>query len=222
MDLLELKKEQLKLAPKIVLKDNFTRIKTIGGIDCVAVGQKLLACVVICEFPSLKILEAKTYCLDNPLPYRPAFEAYREMPAMIEAYNQVQQEPDVLLVDGAGILHPRRLGLASHLGLALNRATIGVSDSLPIGRVEKGKIFLGTDVVGFEITTREFSNPIYVSPGHLVSLGTVLNLIGQLIRQPHKLPEPLYLAHKMAKRKVKMEQRNGEIISSIELTGVAT
>ncbi len=203
MDLVELKKEQLKLAAKIVLRDSFTTLKTIGGIDCVSSGNELIASVVVCEFPSMKLLETKTYVLADPFRYVPGFQAYREMPAMIEAYNQLELEPDLLIVSGAGIAHPRRIGLASHLGLSLNKATVGVTESLLIGKVQQGKIMVENEIVGFEIKTREHSNPIYVSPGHLVSLGTVLHTIPQLIQYPHKMPEPLHLAHKMARKKGK-------------------
>ncbi len=203
MDMFKLKKEQLKLAPKVELKDSFSTPKTIGGIDCVAVGSKLLACAVVCEFPSLKLLESRTYLLDAPLPYHPFFQAYREMPAMVEAYNQLEAEPDLLLVSGSGIVHPRKLGLASHLGLALSKATAGVTEKLLFGRVENGKIFIGTDICGFEIKSREHANPIYVSPGHLVSLGMVLSLMPKLVRHPHKMPEPLHLAHKVGRKKAR-------------------
>lgn len=265
MDLTELKKEQLKLAPKVVLQDGFgslSSIKSIAGVSCVPVvvgtmpggkvnsgsnavsssnttsttlhgpndsnppatpapntnatptpnaiaiptpHTKLLACVVVCEFPSMKLLESKTYLLDNPLPYRPGFQAYREMPAIIEAYNQLElepeREPDLILVSGAGIAHPRKIGIASHLGLALNRPTIGITESLLTGTIQQGKIIIENEIRGFEIRTREYSNTIYVSPGHLVALGTVLTLIPKTIHYPHKLPEPLHLAHKLAKRK---------------------
>ncbi len=203
MDLLELKKEQRKLAAKISLQDGVSRPKTLGGIDCVSVGEKLLACVVVCEFPSLTLLEWKTYLLEAPLPYVPGFQAYREMPAMLEAYNLLEQEPDILLVSGAGIAHPRKLGLASHLGLALNKPTIGITESLLVGKVELGKIILTNEIVGFEIKTREHAKAIYVSPGHLVSLGMALNLISKTIRFPHKMPEPLHLAHKLGRKMAK-------------------
>src|SRR3989344_3662393 len=205
MDQFELKKEQLKLAPKIVLRDGFDSIKTIGGVDCMVVGDKLLACVVVCEFPSFKILESKTYLLHNPLSYSPGYEAYREMPAIIDAYNQLEQEPDILLVSGSGIVHPRRIGLASHVGLALNKSTIGITEKVSFGKVEQGKIIIYNEISGFEIRTREHSNPIYVSPGHLISLGSVLNLIPKTIQYPHKLPEPLHLARKMMRKKIKGE-----------------
>jgi deoxyribonuclease V len=200
MDVLELKKEQLKLAPKIILSDGFTKLKTIAGIDCIVRGNKLLAGVIVCDYPSFKIKEKKTYLLADPLPYIPGFLAYREMPAMIEAYNLLEEEPDLILVDGPGIAHPRRLGIASHLGLALNKPTIGVTNKLTFGTLRDGKLWSNQEILGFEIKTREHSNPIYVSPGHLVSLGTALRIISETICLPHKMPEPLHLTHKLVKR----------------------
>ena len=203
MDIFELKKEQLKLAPKIVLNDGFSKIKTIAGVDCCPFENKLIACVVICEYPSLKMLEKKTFILDGPLPYKPGYLAYREMPAMIEAFNKLEEEPDILFVDGLGILHPRRIGLASHLGLVLNQPTIGITDKLLFGKVENGKIIYNNHVSGFEIKTKEHAKSIYVSPGHFITLGSTLNIITNAIKFPHKMPEPLYLAHKFAKKKAK-------------------
>lgn len=221
MDLYELKREQQKLASKIVLEDGFETIdavKTIGGAECVQVvdvkpdnGQrsdKILAVVVVCEFPSLKLKEYKTYLLDNPLLYRPGFQAYREMPAIIEAYNMLDEEPDILLVAASGVIHPRGIGMASHLGLALNEPTIGVTEKLLTGNVENGKVLLDGEVAGFELRTKEFAKPVYVSPGHLVSFGTALDIVQKTIIYPHKMPEPLHLAHKIARKEAKKKVIN--------------
>lgn len=203
MDTFELKKEQYRLAQKVVVNDDFPSIKTVGGAECVASGNNILAIVVVCEFPSMKLIEKKTYLLHDPLPYKPGFVAYREMPALIEAYNLLENEPDVLIVKGTGILHPRKIGLASHLGLALNKATIAVTDKMFRVKVENGKIFQGADIVGFEVITREHARPLYISPGHLVSLGSTLDIIKKSLCPPHKMPEPLHLAHKYGKKKVR-------------------
>jgi len=202
MDLFELKREQHKLARKIELRDLPT-IKTIGGASCVVVNDKILAVVVTCSYPDMKLLEKKSYLLSDPLPYKQGFLAYREMPAILEAYNSLEQEPDLMLVLGNGILHPRKLGIASHLGLALNMPTIGIAQKLIQGRVEKGNVIVDRDILGLEIKTREYANPIYASPGNLVSLGSILRTIPKTIQPPHKLPEPLHLAHKIARKKSK-------------------
>jgi len=203
MDLYELKKEQHKLAEKIILKDYFTSLKTIGGADCAQINNKIIACVVVCEFPSLKLIEKQTAILHDPLPYKPGFLAYREMPALVEAFNKLENEPDLLLVDGSGIIHPRKLGMASHLGLILNKPTIGVTKKFFLGNIENGKIYLDKELAGFKIKTREHANSLYISPGHLVSLGTCLKTIQQCLKPPHKLPEPLHLAHRIAKKEIK-------------------
>ncbi len=140
MNIPELKREQLKLAGKIELRDTTHKIRTLGGIACRPVQDKLLASLVVCEFPSMKVLKTATYLLENPLPYHPGFLAYREMPAMLEALNALEEDPDILLVNGPGINHPLRIGLASHLGLVTNIPTIGVTARLQDGVVKQGKI----------------------------------------------------------------------------------
>ncbi len=205
MDQTELKREQFKLASRVILQDTLRTIKTIGGARCQQVQNKLVASVVVLEFPSMNLLEKRSYVLDNPLPYMQGYRAYRELPALVEAFNMLDEEPDVLFVEGLGINHPRGIGLASHLGLVLNHPTIGVSSNLKFGNIEEGKIKINGEVKGFEIKTREHSNPIYVSPGYKVSLGTSLQVIHKSIKFPHKMPEPLHLARKIAKKKIKHE-----------------
>lgn len=206
MDLVELKREQAKLSYRITLEDSFQEIKTIGAAECQQLGEKIVATVVVCEFPSFKIKESKQYILSNPLPYKPGFEAYREMPAIIEAVNQLDEEPDVLLVKGAGIVHPRRIGIASHLGLELNLPTIGVQDTLYLGELQEGRILLDNEMVGFQVKTKEHSNPIFVSPGHNISLQTALDIVSKSIVPPHKLPEPLHLAHKLGRKMTRKKE----------------
>ena len=203
IDTFELKREQNKLARKIRLQDDFDKVKTIAGVECIVKESNILASVVVCEFPSLKVIEKKTYSLSNPLPYKAGFQAYREMPAIIEAYNQLDEEPDVILINGLGINHPRKLGMASHLGLALNKPTIGITKNLPLGDNEKGKIYFNRELLGFEVKTKEHAKSLFVSPGHLVSLGSCLKIVQDSIIFPHKLPEPIHIAHKAAKRKLK-------------------
>lgn len=203
MDLFELKREQSKLARKVQLRDDFDKVKTIAGIDCVPTENSVIAAVVVCKYPSLEFVEKKTYSLSNPLPYRAGFQAYREMPAIIEAYNQLDEEPDVILVNGLGVNHPRKFGMATHLGLALNKPTIGVTQKLPFGKVESGKIFNHNEHLGFEVKTREHANPVYISPGHLITKGSTLNIVSKTIQFPHKMPEPIHIARKVAKKKAK-------------------
>ncbi|MFC1801712.1 endonuclease V [Nanoarchaeota archaeon] len=197
----ELKKEQLKLSQKVILKDNFKKIKTVAGIDQAYKDDQIVSCIVVCDYKTMKIIEKQTAEVKSPLPYIPGYLAYREMPAAVEAYNKLENKPEVIIVDGNGIMHPRRFGFASHLGLALDKPTIGVANTLVTGKVENGKIFIEKDMVGFEFKSKEHAKPLYVSPGHLISLGTALKVVSETIRPPHKLPEPLHLAHKFSKKK---------------------
>ena len=111
------------------------------------------------------------------------------------------------MVAGEGILHPRKFGIASHLGLVLNKPTIGIADKLICGEIKSGKVFIHKDLSGFEIKTRQHSNSIYASPGHLISLGYVLNIVSRVIKYPHKMPEPIHLANKMARKKVRGKKK---------------
>ncbi len=205
MDIFEFKREQQRLANKVQLEDGFSTVKRVGGATCMVVGKNLLACVVVCELPSFTVVDKAFYLLHDPLPFQAGFSAYREMPGLIEAYNQLSIEPDVLFVEGEGIAHPRGLGMASHLGVVLRVPTIGVVDRLHCGQVNEGKVLVLGEVRGFEVVTREFAKPVYVSPGHLVSLGSALRLVSEMIQYPHKMPEPIHIANKLA-RKMKEEK----------------
>ncbi len=200
MDLHELKLEQRKLAQKIQLQDAIKTPTTIAGAITTPQGNKLKATITVLTFPELTIQETTSYTLDNPLPFSLGFQAYREMPAIIEAFNQLDEEPDLLIIKGLGINHPRRLGMASHIGLSLNIPTIGVTEKNISGSIEDNKITTKDEITGFQLITKEHAKPIFVSPGYKVSLGTSLQLIKQTIKPPHKLPEPLHLARKHAKK----------------------
>ena len=125
---------------------------------------------------------------------------YKDGPAVIEAYNKLEQKPDVLIVEANGILHPRRIGMASHVGILLDVPTVGVTKRLMLGEVRGQTIYVEKEARGYEFITREYANPIYISPGHKISLKTSMEIIKNCVRQPHKLPEPLHLAHKYGKK----------------------
>ncbi len=191
-----LKEEQLKLSRKTVLKD-FGEISIIGGADCAFLEKKIIAGVVVCDM-DMKIIERQHSIIDLKMPYIPGFLFYREGPAIADAFAKLDQKPDVLMIDGNGILHPLRIGIATQLGILLDQATIGISKNLLTGKIEDGKVMVGNEVRGFEIRTREYSRPIYVSPGHKISMETSIEIVRKTIRPPHKLPEPLHLAHRYA------------------------
>ena len=191
----KLKEEQLKLANEVVLRESFSKVKLIAGCDQAFVDGEVISGVVVLD-KELSIIEKTHSVVKAPIPYIPSFLFYREGPAIIEAFNKLKKKPDVLLVDGNGILHPMRLGMASHLGVVLDLPTIGVTKRLMCGDVKEGKVYVDKEIRGFELKTMEHARPIYVSPGHNISLGTSLDVVKNCLKLPHKLPEPLHLAHR--------------------------
>ncbi len=202
LNTLKLKEEQLKLAKEVVLKDSFSKVNLIGGCDQAFIKDDVISGVVVCD-KDMNIVEEKYAVVKSQIPYAPGFLFYREGPAIIEAFNKIGKKPDVLLVDGNGILHPRRMGMASHLGVVLDVPTIGVAKNLMMGDVKEGKVYVEKEVRGIKLTTREYARALYVSPGHNISIGKCIEIVKGCLRPPHKLPEPLHLAHKYVKEVMK-------------------
>ncbi len=206
----KLKKEQLKLAKKIILKDSFDEIKLIGGCDQAFYENKIISMVIVFDNNG-KLIEKKYAIKDVTIPYVPGFLAYREMPAILEAFNKLENKPDILLCDCNGILHPRKIGMASHLGLILEVPTIGVAKNKLLGVIDEDKKIIYNDhVLGFEIGTKEHAKPIYVSPGHMISMKSSEKIVKEWLKG-HKTPEPLHVAHKFANRiKKNLKEKNKE------------
>ncbi|MBS3110024.1 endonuclease V [Candidatus Woesearchaeota archaeon] len=212
INLEKLRAEQDKLAKKVITHDTFENedIKTIGGIDqTYTSNNRIISAAVVIDRKSLKEIEAKYSVMEVNFPYIPGFLSYRELPAMVEAYRMLEQRPDMIIIDGNGILHPRRLGLASHLGILLDAVTIGVAKNLLSGEVDGERVIIDKEVRGYRLVTKEHANPIFISPGHKIGLASAIDLAKKLIIPPHKLPEPVHLAHKLANR-VKKELKDAE------------
>ncbi len=207
IDIEKMRKEQLRLAQEIVLRDEFGAVKLIGGCDCTFEDETVIAAIVVLEYPSMKFMEVAYGRQENAFHYVPGYLSYRELPAVVEAFSKLDHKPDILFCDGNGILHPRRIGVASHLGIALDIPSIGIAKKLLFGQVREGKVWVENEIRGFEIKTKDAANPIYVSPGHKVTLGTALKLVMETTRPPHKLPEPLHMAHKYANKVRKGQQK---------------
>ena len=158
----------------------------------------MIAAVVVCD-DKLNVIERQTAAVETDFPYLAGMLYFREGPAIKEAFSKLQHRPDVLLVDGNGVLHPLRCGLASHLGVELNQATIGIAKTKLLGEEdEAGNIKVGNEIVGAEIREKPHAKQLYVSVGHKVSLQTAVGIVQKSIRPPHKLPEPLHIAHRLA------------------------
>lgn len=208
MDIEKLKEEQLAAAKKVITADEVGQPKTIGGCDCAFVGDTVIAAVAVCDAKSLKLMEKQLAAVKTGFPYIPGLLYYREGGAITAAFNKLKNRPDVLMVDGNGLLHPLRCGLASHLGVELNQATIGVAKTKLLGEEdEAGNIKVGNEILGIEVKLKEHTKPLYVSVGHKLSLQTAVEIVQKTIRQPHKLPEPLHIAHRLADKARKELER---------------
>ena len=190
----KLEKEQIKLAKKVVTKDSFKNINYIGSCDQAFKKDIVFSVILIFDYGSLTILEKKDAKLKAKIPYIPGYLSFREASSIIHAYKKLKIRPDILLVDANGILHPRRIGMASHIGVLLDVPTIGVAKSLLCGKIKGNKVFVNNEVRAFQLFTKKKCNPIYVSPGHKISLRTSVKIVKKLVKD-HKLPEPLRLAH---------------------------
>jgi len=210
---------QQRLADRVVLSTNLpTPLRTVAGVDvsCRWHGRRFHAAVVVLSFPELHLVEAATASRDGDFPYIPGLLSFRELPVVLEACAKLSRQPDLLLVDGQGIAHPRRFGLASHLGLWLNLPTIGCAKSRLYG--EHGELLARRGVatplrspkgeeIGVLLRTRDRVKPLYISPGHLVGIEQAKQLV-LACGGRYRLPEPIRLAHQASNRqRVADEQR---------------
>lgn len=164
-----------------------------------------VAAVVVLHYPELTVAEVKVARGRLDFPYIPGLLSFREIPLLLTACAGLETTPDLIMVDGQGILHPRRLGLASHLGLLLDTPTIGCAKSLLCGRGETPdeaagnyrEVTDGDEVIGAALRTRSRVKPIYVSTGHRISLESAVDWVLKCCRG-YRLPEPTRLAHQAA------------------------
>jgi deoxyribonuclease V len=207
----EARKIQEELRSSIILEDRISiaEIRMVAGIDNAYVkdGRKTIghAVVVILTFPNLEVVEIQKASCPIQFPYIPGLLAFREAPAILLACRLVENEPDMVLFDAQGYAHFRRMGLASHLGLVLDRPSIGCAKSRLLGEyIEPEKAFgsfnpLKEDgeVIGAAVRTRPSHSPLFVSPGHKVSIESALTITLACCRENHFMPEPTRLADKL-------------------------
>ena len=195
MDLERLKEEQSRLARKLILKDDFSDLATIAGCQIFYTTTDLIAAVVLLDYKTRALLDKKFVISRPKLPYIPSFQSYREIPPVVEAISQLKQRPDLVMYPNEGILHPRKMGSASHLGLVLDLPTIGISKKLCFGEVRGEDIFFGDEKRGVILKTKDYAKPLHISPGHKISIETSLKIVISMTEEGCKLPEPLRIAH---------------------------
>jgi len=195
---------QRLLSKRVICKDSLPKtIKYVGGVD-VAYWQDIsIGAVAVIDFNSLALTESQTACCKTWFPYIPTLLSFREVSPAVLAIRRLQICPDVFLVDGQGIAHPRRFGFASHLGLAIDKPTIGVAKSLLCGEVGKfndegwAPITDKEEIVGAAVATFLGEKLVYVSVGHKVSLDRAIAIVRHCTRRK-RIPEPILEAHRIA------------------------
>ncbi|MBF0567129.1 MAG: endonuclease V [Nitrospirae bacterium] len=196
------KELQYTLAARVVIRPFSLRRGYVAGVDAAFKSGKVIASACLLAYPGLERVEESVAVMDIDFPYVPGYLSFREAPAITEAIGKLKTRPDMIIADGQGIAHPRRIGLASHLGVLLNLPTIGAAKSRLIGTSEEPGPFKGDmaylyhdgDVIGAVLRTRDNTKPLYVSPGHLTDLESAVAIVMSCVTR-YRLPEPTRCAH---------------------------
>ena len=213
---------QRELATKVIREGQPEVVKVIAGIDISANDRTGLAraAIVALAYPSMAVLEWVLHEEALRFPYIPGLLSFREAPSILAGFQKLRHAPDMLMVDGQGIAHPRRLGIASHLGLLLDLPTIGCAKSILTGHLQgeigqevgaQAPLIANGEVVGMGLRTKVRTNPLIISIGHRITLETAVDYVLTCCRG-YRLPEPTRQAHNTASGKapatVKTEESN--------------
>lgn len=201
---------QERLRHEVILQDQLGTLRLVAGVDVGFEdgGSVTRAAVVVLSFPNLEIVETALVRRPTSFPYVPGLLSFREAPAILEALTGLKAAPDLLMCDGQGIAHPRRLGIASHLGVLTGLPSIGVAKSILVGRHDSldeqpgawQPLVTRGEVVGAALRTRQGVKPVYVSVGHRLSLETAIELVLRCTIK-YRLPEPTRRAHHLASQR---------------------
>jgi len=198
---------QRELRPHLVLEDRLGPVRQVAGVDVgfEEGGAVTRAAVAVLRYPELDVLETAIARRPTEFPYVPGLLSFRELPAVLEALEHLRELPDLLLCDGQGIAHPRRLGIASHLGLLTDIPSIGVAKTRLCGTHEEPPNQRGAwaplrakdEIIGAVLRTRLGVKPLYISPGHRISLETAIRYAMSCCTR-YRLPETTRHAHRLA------------------------
>lgn len=203
---------QQQLAGEVITSDQLGTVQHVAGVDVgfEENGSVTRAAVAVLSFPELELKEYAIANRPTTFPYIPGFLSFREIPAVIDALEKLTITPDLILCDGQGIAHPRRLGIACHLGVLIDLPTIGVAKSLLIGKHEELADPRGSwqplidkgETIGAVLRTRTGVKPVYVSAGHRISLYTAIDYVMRCTPK-YRLPETTRWADKIASKRGK-------------------
>lgn len=214
---------QKELREQLLIQERDYQVNTIAGADISfnRFSTTVYAGIVLLSFPELRPLLYSLVRREVRFPYVPGYLAFREAPALLDAWEQLPVKPDVLVVDGHGIAHPRRMGIAAHFGALSGQPSIGCAKKLLYGTFtepgpEQGAytaILDKEEVIGTVLRTKTNVKPVFVSPGHRIDIRGSLSLIAQCTVR-HRLPEPTRLAHETVNRFRLGELQQGIVVAS--------
>lgn len=195
---------QNELRHKVTLTHFDKNITTIAGADISHNKDTdvIYAGIVVLSYPQMVVQSYSLITTATKFPYVPQYLGFREVPALLDAWRQLPVKPDVIVLDGQGITHPRRMGIASHFGVLANCPAIGCAKSMLYGsynplsldKFSISPIYAGNEVLGYALRTKTGVKPVYISPGNLISVQDSLDIMMQCIAK-YRIPEPTRLAH---------------------------
>jgi deoxyribonuclease V len=205
--------EARELQRRLASRVKFTKIKCqpkiVAGLDCAFSKDErtIFAAAVVIKLPDFEVIETTTAAKKVNFPYIPGLLSFREAPACIEAIEKLKTTPDVFIIDGQGFAHPRRFGIASHIGVLVNKPTIGCAKSRLTGsfddpgrrRGSYSPLTDGDETIGVVLRTRTDVKPVFVSVGHKCTLQDALRIVLKCTTR-YRLPEPSRLAHQLVSR----------------------
>lgn len=209
---------QKQFCKSVILRELDKPVKVIAGCD-VAFNEKMeIACagVVLMSFPELEVISKKVAFSNIRFPYIPGLLSFRETPALLRVFKKINIDIDLVFVDGYGIAHPRKFGLASHLGIFLDLPAIGCGKTYLLGEYQEPKDFSGSyeplilngEVVGAVVRTKANVKPVFVSVGHKLNLNDAINFTLRCCKG-YRLPEPIRQAHLLVNTEIRKKQEYG-------------
>jgi deoxyribonuclease V len=203
--LAEAEQIQRQLRAQVITEDQLGQIRTVAGVDAGYEGDQARAAIVVLAYPTLEPVDYVVAYRPAPFPYVPGFLSFREAPAALAALDGLRIKPDLLICDGQGIAHPRRLGIATHIGLLADIPSIGCAKSLLVGRHEPLPDQRGAYVplmdkgeqIGVVLRSRAGTKPLYISVGHRISLPTAIQYVMGCLTK-YRLPETTRAADGLA------------------------
>lgn len=197
---------QQELRKKLVVTGEIGNIKTVAGVDVGFKGKMARAAVVVTSFPQLELVDQAVAEVPVTFPYVPGLLAFREGPAVLAALEKLKTEPDLFIFDAQGFAHPRRMGLASHIGVIIDKPSIGCAKSRLCGTYQPVPDQVGAkenlvdkgEIIGAVVRSKLHAQPLYISIGHKVNLENAIKYVLACTKQGRRLPETSILAHKVA------------------------